>query len=41
MMTATLAGAGEDCLGVMGGIGGRYLLDEYGAGPAARCPPAR
>src|SRR4051794_17429454 len=38
MMTATLAGAGDDCLGVMGGIGGRYLLDEYRRGACGTMP---
>lgn len=38
MMTATLEGAGDDCLGVMGGIGGRYLLDEYRRGACGTMP---
>ncbi len=38
MMTATLAAAGADCLGVMGGIGGRYLLDEYRRGACGTMP---
>lgn len=38
MMTATLAAAGDACLGVMGGVGGRYLLDEYRRGACGTMP---
>jgi dihydrodipicolinate synthase/N-acetylneuraminate lyase len=38
MMTATLAGAGAACLGTMGGIGGRYLFDEYRRGACGTMP---
>ena len=38
MMTATLAGAGDACLGTMGGIGGRYLFDEYRRGACGTMP---
>jgi len=38
MMTATLAAAGDDCLGVMGGVGARYLLDEYRRGACGTMP---
>lgn len=38
LMTATLAGAGDDCLGVMGGVGARYLLDEYRRGACGTMP---
>jgi dihydrodipicolinate synthase/N-acetylneuraminate lyase len=38
LMTATLEGAGDACLGVMGGIGGRYLLDEYRRGACGTMP---
>ncbi len=38
MMTATLEAAGADCLGVMGGVGGRYLLDEYRRGACGTMP---
>ena len=38
MMTTILAIAGDDCLGVMGGIGGRYLMDEYRRGACGTMP---
>lgn len=38
LMTATLTGAGDACLGVMGGVGGRYLLDEYRRGACGTMP---
>jgi 4-hydroxy-tetrahydrodipicolinate synthase len=38
MMTATLAAAGDACKGIMGGIGGRYLLDEYRRGACGTMP---
>ncbi len=38
MMTATLAAAGDACLGVMGGVGGRYLFDEYRRGACGTMP---
>lgn len=38
MMTATLALAGDACLGVMGGVGARYLLDEYRRGACGTMP---
>lgn len=38
LMTATMAGAGAACLGVMGGVGSRYLLDEYRRGACGTMP---
>jgi 4-hydroxy-tetrahydrodipicolinate synthase len=38
MMTATLDGAGDACLGTMGGIGGRYLFDEFRRGACGTMP---
>ena len=38
LMTATLAGAGDACLGVMGGIGARYLFDEFRRGACGTMP---
>jgi dihydrodipicolinate synthase/N-acetylneuraminate lyase len=38
LMTGILAEAGDACLGVMGGIGGRYLLDEYRRGSCGTMP---
>jgi 4-hydroxy-tetrahydrodipicolinate synthase len=38
MMSATIAGAGDACLGVMGGIGGRYLFDEHRRGACGTMP---
>ena len=38
LMTATLAGAGDACLGIMGGIGGRYLFDEVRRGACGTMP---
>lgn len=38
MMTAILEAAGDACRGVMGGIGGRYLLDEYRRGACGTMP---
>ena len=38
VMTAVLERAGGACLGVMGGIGGRYLLDEFRRGACGTMP---
>lgn len=38
MMTAILETAGDACQGIMGGIGGRYLLDEYRRGACGTMP---
>ncbi len=38
LMTAVLETAGDACLGVMGGIGGRFLLDEYRRGACGTMP---
>jgi dihydrodipicolinate synthase/N-acetylneuraminate lyase len=38
LMTAVLAKAGDACLGVMGGIGGRYLFEEYHRGACGTMP---
>ena len=38
MMTEILAGAGDACKGVMGGVGGRYLLDEFRRGACGTMP---
>ena len=38
LMSATLAAAGDACRGIMGGIGGRYLLDEYRRGACGTMP---
>jgi dihydrodipicolinate synthase/N-acetylneuraminate lyase len=38
MMTEIIALAGDSCQGVMGGIGGRYLLDEYRRGACGTMP---
>ncbi len=38
LMTTVLATAGDDCLGVMGGIGGRYLMDEFSRGACGTMP---
>lgn len=38
LMTAVLEAAGDACLGVMGGIGGRYLLDEWRRGACGTMP---
>ncbi|MEA2526158.1 MAG: 2-keto-3-deoxy-L-arabinonate dehydratase [Thermomicrobiales bacterium] len=38
LMTAVLARAGDACLGIMGGIGGRYLLDEFRRGACGTMP---
>lgn len=37
-ITAELEAAGEACEGVMGGMGGRYLLDEYRRGSCGTMP---
>ncbi len=37
-VTAVLEKAGEACRGVMGGMGGRYLLDEYRRGACGNMP---
>lgn len=37
-MTALLAAAGEACQGVMGGMGGRFLLDEFRRGACGTMP---
>lgn len=38
MMTTILAMARDDCRGVMGGIGGRYLMDEFRRGACGTMP---
>jgi dihydrodipicolinate synthase/N-acetylneuraminate lyase len=38
MMTAVLEAAGDACQGIMGGIGGRYLLDEHRRGACGTMP---
>ncbi len=38
MMTDILAAAGDDCEGVMGGVGGRFMLDEYRRGACGTMP---
>jgi dihydrodipicolinate synthase/N-acetylneuraminate lyase len=38
VMTTVLATAGDACLGIMGGIGGRYLMDEYRRGACGTMP---
>jgi 4-hydroxy-tetrahydrodipicolinate synthase len=38
MMTAIMAKAGAACRGVMGGVGGRYLLDEFRRGACGTMP---
>jgi 4-hydroxy-tetrahydrodipicolinate synthase len=38
MMSAIMARAGDACQGVMGGVGGRYLLDEYRRGACGTMP---
>lgn len=38
MMTEILARAGEACEGVMGGMGGKYLLNEYSRGACGTMP---
>ncbi len=40
-MTAVLAAAGDTCQGVMGGMGGRYLLDEFRRGACGTMPAAQ
>ncbi len=40
-MTAVLAAAGDTCDGVMGGMGGRYLLDEFRRGACGTMPAAQ
>lgn len=40
-MTAVLAAAGDACRGVMGGMGGRYLLDEFRRGACGTMPAAQ
>lgn len=37
-MTAVFNAAGEACEGIMGGMGGRYLLDEYRRGACGTMP---
>lgn len=38
MMTAVFEGAGDACKGIMGGIGGRYLMDEVRRGACGTMP---
>ena len=38
LMTAVLERAGDACQGIMGGIGGRYLLDEFRRGACGTMP---
>ena len=38
LMTSVLAQAGDACLGVMGGIGGRYLFEETARGACGTMP---
>ncbi|MCA1725463.1 MAG: dihydrodipicolinate synthase family protein [Thermomicrobia bacterium] len=38
LMTTVLATAGDACEGVMGGIGGRYLMDEFRRGSCGTMP---
>lgn len=38
LMTAILEAAGDACRGIMGGIGGRYLLDEFRRGACGTMP---
>ncbi|MCA1725922.1 MAG: dihydrodipicolinate synthase family protein [Thermomicrobia bacterium] len=38
LMTTVLATAGDACEGVMGGIGGRYLMDEFRRGACGTMP---
>lgn len=38
LMTAVLREAGDACRGIMGGIGGRYLLDEFRRGACGTMP---
>ncbi len=38
MMTAVLREAGDACRGIMGGIGGRYLMDEFRRGACGTMP---
>lgn len=38
VMTAVLGQAGKSCLGVMGGMGGRYLIDEFRRGACGTMP---
>ena len=37
-MTAVMQQAGKACLGVMGGMGGRYLIDEFRRGACGTMP---
>ncbi len=38
LMTTVLATAGDTCEGIMGGIGGRYLMDEFRRGACGTMP---
>ncbi len=38
LMTTVLATAGDACEGIMGGIGGRYLMDEFQRGACGTMP---
>ena len=38
LMTTVLATAGDACEGIMGGIGGRYLMDEFRRGTCGTMP---
>ncbi len=38
LMTTVLATAGDACAGIMGGIGGRYLMDEFRRGACGTMP---
>ncbi|MBU79901.1 MAG: dihydrodipicolinate synthase family protein [Dehalococcoidia bacterium] len=38
VITALLKGAGDACKGIMGGVGGRYILDEYRRGSCGTMP---
>ena len=38
VISAVLEGAGDSCKGVMGGVGGRYILDEYRRGSCGSMP---
>ncbi len=38
LMTTVLATAGDACEGIMGGIGGRYLMDEFRRGACGTMP---
>ncbi|MDA0232010.1 MAG: dihydrodipicolinate synthase family protein [Chloroflexi bacterium] len=38
VITAVLEGAGDACKGVMGGVGGRYILDEFRRGSCGTMP---